>query len=60
MHRFRGTIEVGGESHTISNENLVLRGSSMRITDFCYGVIVYAGEEVGVILVIPLHRYQIT
>ena len=45
LYNFEGTIEIGGETIPLSAEKLLLRGSSLRNTEYVYGVVIYTGAE---------------
>ncbi|KNE67646.1 phospholipid-translocating P-type ATPase, flippase, partial [Allomyces macrogynus ATCC 38327] len=53
LHKFEGVLYVQdaadtaapAEAHSLSSSQLLLRGSFLRNTDHCYGVVVYAGVE---------------
>ncbi|KNE63874.1 phospholipid-translocating P-type ATPase, flippase [Allomyces macrogynus ATCC 38327] len=52
LHKFEGVLYVQGAdtavpdgAHSLSSSQLLLRGSFLRNTDYCYGVVVYAGVE---------------
>lgn len=45
IYKFEGSIMLGpGKKKSLSSENLVLRGSSLRNTQYIIGFIVYAGH----------------
>jgi len=43
LYGFEGSIEVKGEQIPLNAKHLLLRGSSLRNTDYIYGVVVYTG-----------------
>lgn len=47
MHSFTGTLQWRGETYALDSERILLRGCKLRNTDFCYGLVIYAGECPG-------------
>lgn len=47
MHSFTGTLQWRGETYSLDSERILLRGCKLRNTDFCYGLVIYAGECPG-------------
>jgi len=45
LDKFSGNLEVAGEKFALDNGNILLRGCIMRNTDWCYGLVVFAGPE---------------
>ncbi|XP_049643871.1 phospholipid-transporting ATPase IK [Suncus etruscus] len=45
MHHFVGCLEWMGEKHSLDIGNILLRGSKVRNTDICYGMVIYAGFD---------------
>ncbi|XP_035164586.1 phospholipid-transporting ATPase IK [Oxyura jamaicensis] len=45
MHSFTGTLQWRGETYSIDSERILLRGCKLRNTDFCYGLVIYAGFD---------------
>ncbi|KAM9265442.1 phospholipid-transporting ATPase IK [Morus bassanus] len=45
MHSFTGTLEWRGETYSLDNERILLRGCKLRNTDVCYGLVIYAGFD---------------
>ena len=52
IYKFEGTMKIPQISNQISigPENLLLRGSSVRNTDYVLGVVVFAGHETKVMM----------
>jgi phospholipid-transporting ATPase len=52
IYKFEGTLKIPSVSNQLSigPENLLLRGSSVRNTDYVYGVVVFAGHETKVMM----------
>ncbi|XP_053149174.1 phospholipid-transporting ATPase IK [Hemicordylus capensis] len=45
MHSFIGTLEWRGEKYSLDSEKILLRGSRIRNTETCYGLVIYAGFD---------------
>ncbi|XP_023572662.1 phospholipid-transporting ATPase IK [Octodon degus] len=45
MHQFVGSLEWNGRKYALDIGNLLLRGSKIRNTDACYGLVIYAGFD---------------
>ncbi|XP_012659874.1 phospholipid-transporting ATPase IK [Otolemur garnettii] len=45
MHHFVGCLEWGENTYPLDIGNLLLRGSKIRNTDTCYGMVIYAGFD---------------
>ncbi|XP_068517615.1 phospholipid-transporting ATPase IK [Anas acuta] len=45
MHSFTGTLQWRGETYSLDSERILLRGCKLRNTDFCYGLVIYAGFD---------------
>uniref|UniRef100_A0A8B9BFE1 Phospholipid-transporting ATPase n=1 Tax=Anser brachyrhynchus TaxID=132585 RepID=A0A8B9BFE1_9AVES len=45
MHSFTGTLQWRGETYALDSERILLRGCKLRNTDFCYGLVIYAGFD---------------
>ena len=45
LDKFSGNLEVAGEKVALDNGNILLRGCVMRNTDWCYGLVIFAGTE---------------
>ncbi|OLY81337.1 putative phospholipid-transporting ATPase 5 [Smittium mucronatum] len=45
LYSFEGYLEVDGEKHALTPNNLLLRGSKLRNTKFAVAQIVFSGEE---------------
>lgn len=53
LYKFRGNMTINGiidEKVAINEENLLLRGSRIRNTSHCIGVVVYAGKDTKIML----------
>lgn len=49
LYKFEGTMGLGGDKKgalvPLGPDQMLLRGSSMRNTDFAYGLVVFTGHE---------------
>uniref|UniRef100_A0A8D0L784 P-type ATPase N-terminal domain-containing protein n=1 Tax=Sphenodon punctatus TaxID=8508 RepID=A0A8D0L784_SPHPU len=45
LDRFTGTLILKGEKYSLDNERLLLRGCTIRNTEWCFGLVVYAGPD---------------
>lgn len=54
LYRFEGTLSMGGERKDIvvplSNDQMLLRGSSLRNTEYIYGLTVFTGHETKIMM----------
>ena len=44
LYNFVGTLSVEGETHSLNYQNLLLRGATLRNTEWAIGVVVYTGK----------------
>jgi len=60
IYKFEGTMKIPSVSNQLSigPENLLLRGSSVRNTDYVYGVVVFAGHETKVMMNSQSAKYK--
>jgi phospholipid-transporting ATPase len=45
LHSYDGVIEVQGKQYAVSSKQLLLRGASLRNTEFIEGLVVYTGHD---------------
>ena len=45
LSRFEGTMEWEGRKYAIDNDQILLRGAMLRNTEWCYGVVIFAGKD---------------
>lgn len=45
LTRFEGTLLWNGESFSVDNDKMLLRGCILRNTKWCFGVVVFAGRD---------------
>ena len=51
LYNFMGALEMeNGEKCSLDNSNFVLRGSKLRNTGYCYGLVCYTGHETKIML----------
>lgn len=48
LYTFVGTMEYEGQQHALSPQQLLLRDSKLRNTDFIYGVVIFTGHDTKV------------
>uniref|UniRef100_A0A672N3D7 Phospholipid-transporting ATPase n=1 Tax=Sinocyclocheilus grahami TaxID=75366 RepID=A0A672N3D7_SINGR len=45
LDKFTGTLTVGGETFSLDNERILLRGCTLRNSDWCFGLVVFGGPD---------------
>ncbi|TRY55627.1 hypothetical protein DNTS_008832 [Danionella cerebrum] len=45
LDRFTGTLTFDTQKHSLDNERVLLRGCTLRNTDWCFGLVLFAGPE---------------
>lgn len=45
IYDFKGTLQLGQDVHSLENNQVLLRGSSLRNTKWVIGVVVYSGHD---------------
>ena len=45
LSRFEGTLEWQEEKYALDNDKVLLRGCILRNTQWCYGVVIFAGKD---------------
>lgn len=45
LDRFEGKMEWEGEEFSLSNEQILLRGCRLRNSQWCYGIVIFAGKD---------------
>lgn len=45
LNRFDGTLRWNGQRYSLDNDKILLRGCVLRNTQWCYGVVVFAGKD---------------
>ncbi|CAN8291465.1 unnamed protein product [Cochlearia groenlandica] len=49
LYTFVGTMEIKGDKYPLSPQQLLLRGSKLRNTDYIYGVVIFTGPDTKVV-----------
>lgn len=49
LYSFIGTLDLGQEHHPLSPQQLLLRDSKLRNTDYIFGVVIFTGQDTKVI-----------
>lgn len=49
LNKFDGTLFWKSGRYVLDNENIALRGCKLRNTQWCYGVVIFAGKETKII-----------
>lgn len=54
LYRFEGTLQLGGDHSEVivplSTDQILLRGSSLRNTEYAYGLVVFTGHETKIMM----------
>uniref|UniRef100_A0A671LFC3 Phospholipid-transporting ATPase n=1 Tax=Sinocyclocheilus anshuiensis TaxID=1608454 RepID=A0A671LFC3_9TELE len=45
LDRFMGTLTFGTQKYSLDNERVLLRGCTLRNTDWCFGLVLFAGNK---------------
>jgi phospholipid-translocating ATPase len=45
LNEFEGTLKWKGETFSLDNDKMLLRGCRLRNTHWCYGLVVFAGSD---------------
>ena len=45
LSKFEGTLSWKGETYALDNERILLRGCVVRNTQWCYGLVIFAGRD---------------
>uniref|UniRef100_A0A671T9H0 Phospholipid-transporting ATPase n=1 Tax=Sinocyclocheilus anshuiensis TaxID=1608454 RepID=A0A671T9H0_9TELE len=49
LDKFTGTLTVRGETFALDNERILLRGCTLRNTEWCFGLVVFGGPDTKLI-----------
>ncbi|XP_059845434.1 phospholipid-transporting ATPase ID-like [Hypanus sabinus] len=45
LDKFRGTLTYKDNKYSLDNEKIILRGCTLRNTEWCYGLVIFAGQD---------------
>ncbi|KAM9323032.1 phospholipid-transporting ATPase ID-like [Pholidichthys leucotaenia] len=45
LDKFKGTLSVNAQNYALDNEKLLLRGCTIRNTEWCYGLVIFGGPD---------------
>uniref|UniRef100_A0A096M6C4 Phospholipid-transporting ATPase n=1 Tax=Poecilia formosa TaxID=48698 RepID=A0A096M6C4_POEFO len=45
LDKFKGTLTVDGQQHGVDNDKILLRGCTVRNTEWCFGLVIFAGSD---------------
>ncbi|XP_078262268.1 putative phospholipid-transporting ATPase IM [Rhinoraja longicauda] len=45
LDKFRGMLTYKENTYSLDNEKIILRGCTLRNTDWCYGLVIFAGQD---------------
>ncbi|XP_045128293.1 phospholipid-transporting ATPase ID-like isoform X3 [Portunus trituberculatus] len=45
LNKFEGTLTLNGNTHSLDNDKILLRGCILRNTQWCYGMVIFAGKD---------------
>ncbi|XP_051925175.1 phospholipid-transporting ATPase ID-like isoform X2 [Hippocampus zosterae] len=45
LDRFAGTLAYAGQKYALDNEKILLRGCTLRNTEWCFGLVLFGGPE---------------
>ncbi|XP_062898968.1 phospholipid-transporting ATPase ID-like [Mobula hypostoma] len=45
LDKFRGTLTYKDNKYALDNEKIILRGCTLRNTEWCYGLVIFAGQD---------------
>ncbi|XP_042278201.1 phospholipid-transporting ATPase ID-like isoform X1 [Thunnus maccoyii] len=45
LDRFTGTLTFAGQKYSLDNEKILLRGCTLRNTEWCFGLVLFGGPE---------------
>ncbi|KAM9323033.1 phospholipid-transporting ATPase FetA-like [Pholidichthys leucotaenia] len=48
LDKFKGTLTVNGQTYALDNDKLLLRGCTIRNTEWCFGLVIFAGPDTKV------------
>ncbi|XP_072309752.1 phospholipid-transporting ATPase ID isoform X2 [Eucyclogobius newberryi] len=45
LDKFKGTLTFNGQSYSLDNDKVLLRGCTLRNTEWCYGLVIFGGAD---------------
>ncbi|KAM6984841.1 phospholipid-transporting ATPase ID [Aplochiton taeniatus] len=45
LDKFTGTLSLNGETYSLDNDKVLLRGCTLRNTEWCFGLVVFGGPD---------------
>lgn len=45
LNKFEGTLSWKNKQYSLDNDKIILRGCVLRNTQWCYGVVIFAGKD---------------
>ncbi|KAM4719177.1 phospholipid-transporting ATPase ID-like [Anableps anableps] len=45
LDKFKGTLTVDGQQYGLDNDKILLRGCTVRNTEWCFGLVIFAGPD---------------
>uniref|UniRef100_A0A669B3Q3 Phospholipid-transporting ATPase n=1 Tax=Oreochromis niloticus TaxID=8128 RepID=A0A669B3Q3_ORENI len=45
LDKFKGTLTVNGERYALDNDKVLLRGCTLRNTEWCFGLVIFGGPD---------------
>ncbi|XP_076016071.1 phospholipid-transporting ATPase ID-like [Genypterus blacodes] len=45
LDKFRGTLTVEGQTYAVDNDKVLLRGCTLRNTEWCFGLVIFGGPD---------------
>lgn len=45
LDKFKGTLTVNGQTYALDNDKVLLRGCTLRNTEWCFGLVIFGGPD---------------
>ena len=45
LNKYEGVMKWHGKTYSLDNDKVLLRGCVLRNTQWCYGIVIFAGQE---------------
>uniref|UniRef100_A0A3Q2Y9N2 Phospholipid-transporting ATPase n=1 Tax=Hippocampus comes TaxID=109280 RepID=A0A3Q2Y9N2_HIPCM len=45
LDKFKGTLAVNGQTYSLDNDKVLLRGCTLRNTEWCFGLVIFGGPD---------------